>query len=118
MVGLVVFVKQKTAYEMYVRFQPGGGPFTVSTGPSTFSGQHLFGNAVPPPLGTRPKYGKEPPYNPNVACFRNPIPDLNGPAAEIGPAETVRARNAATLSSTPQVRNSVPRASGTEAQAG
>jgi hypothetical protein len=89
----------------------------VSTGPSTLSGQQLFGNAVSPPLGTRPKYGKEPPYNPNVACFKNQIPDLNGPAAEIGPAETVRSRNATPLSRSAQVQGAVPRASGTEGQA-
>ena len=71
-----------------------------------------------PPLGTRPKFGKEPPFNPNVACFRSQIPDLNGPAAEIGPAETVRARNAKTLSRNPAVQGAVPRASGTEGQAG
>jgi hypothetical protein len=102
---------------MYVRFQPGGGPFTVSTGPSTLSGQQLFGNAVSPPLGTRPKYGREPPFNPNVPCYRSQIPDLNGPAAEIGPAETVRARNATTLSRSAQVQGAVPRARGTEGQA-
>src|SRR5947207_10678270 len=102
---------------MYVRFQPGGGPFTVSTGPSTLSGQQLFGNAVPPPLGTRPRYGKEPAYNPNVPCYKNQVPDVNGPAAEIGPAETVRARNSASLSRSAAVQGAVPRASGTEGQA-
>jgi ABC-type transporter Mla subunit MlaD len=117
MVGLAGEGQNFDGNGMYVRFQPGGGPFTVSTGPSTLSGQPLFGNAVSPPLGTRPKYGREPAYNPNVACYRNQIPDLNGPAAEIGPAETVRSRNAATLSSNAQVRAAVPRASGTEGQA-
>jgi len=87
MVGLAGEGQNFDGNGMYVRFQPGGGPFTVSTGPSTFSGQQLFGNAVSPPLGTRPKYGQEPPYNPNVACFRNPLPDLNGPAANQGPPD-------------------------------
>jgi phospholipid/cholesterol/gamma-HCH transport system substrate-binding protein len=118
MVGLAGEGQNFDGNGMYVRFQPGGGPFTVSTGPSTLSGQQLFGNAVSPPLGTRPKYGKEPPFNPNVACFKSQIPDLNGPAAEIGPAETVRSRNAPTLSRSPQVQGAVPRASGTEGQAG
>jgi phospholipid/cholesterol/gamma-HCH transport system substrate-binding protein len=118
MVGLAGEGQNFDGNGMYVRFQPGGGPFTVSTGPSTLSGQQLFGNAVSPPLGTRPRYGKEPAYNPNVPCYKNQIPDLNGPAAEIGPAETVRARNATTLSRNAQVQGAVPRASGTEGQAG
>jgi phospholipid/cholesterol/gamma-HCH transport system substrate-binding protein len=118
MVGLAGEGQNFDGNGMYVRFQPGGGPFTVSTGPSTLSGQQLFGNAVSPPLGTRPKYGKEPAYNPNVSCYKNQIPDLNGPAAEIGPAETVRSRNATTLSRNAQVQGAVPRASGTEGQAG
>src|SRR3954451_21447792 len=117
MVGLAGEGQNFDGNGMYVRFQPGGGPFTGSTGPSTLSGQQLFGNAVSPPLGTRPKYGKETPFNPNVACFTNQIPDLNGPAAEIGPAETVRSRNASTLSRNAQVQGAVPRASGTEAPA-
>jgi phospholipid/cholesterol/gamma-HCH transport system substrate-binding protein len=117
MVGLAGEGQNFDGNGMYVRFQPGGGPFTVSTGPSTLSGQQLFGNAVSPPLGTRPKYGKEPPFNPNLACYKNQIPDLNGPAAEIGPAETVRARSASTLSRSAQAQAAVPRANGTEGQA-
>jgi phospholipid/cholesterol/gamma-HCH transport system substrate-binding protein len=118
MVGLAGEGQNFDGNGMYVRFQPGGGPFTVSTGPSTLTGQQLFGNAVSPPLGTRPKYGQEPAFNPNVACFKNQIPDVNGPAAEIGPAETVRSRSATTLSRNAQVQGAVPRASGTEGQAG
>ncbi len=117
MVGLAGEGQNFDGNGMYVRFQPGGGPFTVSTGPSTLSGQQLFGNAVSPPLGTRPRYGKEPPFNPNLACYKNQIPDLNGPAAEIGPAETVRARSASTLSRSAQAQAAVPRANGTEGQA-
>jgi ABC-type transporter Mla subunit MlaD len=117
MVGLAGEGQNFDGNGMYVRFQPGGGPFTVSTGPSTLTGQQLFGNAVAPPLGSRPKYGKEPAYNPNVSCYKNQIPDLNGPAAEIGPAETVRSRNATPLSRNAQVQGAVPRASGTEGQA-
>jgi hypothetical protein len=29
--------------------------------------------------------GPKPPFNTNVACQNNPVPDLNGPAAAIGP---------------------------------
>ena len=41
-----------------------------------------------PPLGTRPTHpDKKPPYKPNVACYKNKPPDLNGPAAAAGPPD-------------------------------
>ena len=93
---------------MYVRFQPGGGPFTVSTGNSSITGEPLFGNAAARPLGTRPRYpGRRPPYVNNQPCFRQPRPDLNGPAAEIGPAEQVRGR-ARPASQDPRLQAIVP----------
>jgi phospholipid/cholesterol/gamma-HCH transport system substrate-binding protein len=80
----------------YVRFQPGGGPFTISTGPSTLTGQPQFGNAVAAPIATRPVYpGKRPPYNPGFPCYRNSLPNLN--AAGTGAVERVRARNAPSM---------------------
>jgi phospholipid/cholesterol/gamma-HCH transport system substrate-binding protein len=81
---------------MYVRFQPGGGPFTVSTGQTNFGGDPLFGNAIAAPLGTRPRFpGRRPPYRPNVPCATQRIPDVNGPAANPGPGEQVRSRSPA-----------------------
>jgi phospholipid/cholesterol/gamma-HCH transport system substrate-binding protein len=82
----------------YVRFQTGGGTQLVSTGTSSLSGNELFGNAVERPLGTRPKYpGKRPPYNSDVPCYQNDPPNLNGPAAETGPADQVVGENNGTL---------------------
>jgi phospholipid/cholesterol/gamma-HCH transport system substrate-binding protein len=71
----------------YVRFQPGGGPFLVkSDNPNgSFGGEALFGNTIAPPLGTRPRLTGLPPFRPNVDCHSNPIPNLNGPAADAGP---------------------------------
>ncbi|MGI8430379.1 MAG: MlaD family protein [Solirubrobacteraceae bacterium] len=90
---------------MYVRFQPGGGPFTLSTGASSLSGQQLFGNAAVQPLGVKPRYpGRRPPYNPNFPCYRNKLPELNGPAAAIGPPPTLRTRSAAGIGSDPRLR--------------
>jgi len=67
---------------MYVRFQPGGGTQTVSLGSASSSSGQLFGNNVAVPLGNRPFYpGKRPPYKPDVPCYTNKIPNLNGPAA-------------------------------------
>jgi hypothetical protein len=66
---------------MYVRFQPGGGSQTVSTGASSLSGDTLFGNVPDKPIGTRPAYpGRRPPYKPDVPCYTQKIPDLNGAA--------------------------------------
>jgi ABC-type transporter Mla subunit MlaD len=67
---------------MYVRFQPGGGTQTVSLGSASSSSGQLFGNNVAVPLGNRPFYpGKRPPYKPDVPCYTNKLPNLNGPAA-------------------------------------
>jgi virulence factor Mce-like protein len=67
---------------MYVRFQPGGGSEGVSLGSVGSGSGQVFGNNVAVPLGNRPFYpGKRPPYRPDVACYKNKLPDLNGPAA-------------------------------------
>jgi phospholipid/cholesterol/gamma-HCH transport system substrate-binding protein len=72
---------------MYVRFQPGGGSQTVSTGKSSLSGDTLFANVPAKPIGTRPAYpGARPPYKPDVPCYTQKIPDLNGAAT--GPPES------------------------------
>ena len=73
----------------YVRFQPGGGAQTISTGKYGGSaGDTLFGNAIGPPLGTRPEVpvasGRR---TTRHACYKNQkLPDLNGPAARSAPA--------------------------------
>jgi hypothetical protein len=73
---------------MYVRFQPGGGNQTVSTGKTNFGGAPLFGNDIYAPLGTRPAMPKKrSPYRPDVPCYTNAIPNVNG--AKSGPSETV-----------------------------
>src|SRR5205085_6844521 len=80
--GMVALAGESQNFDgngQYVRFQPGGGDQTVSLG--TGSNQQ-FGNNVAPPLGNRPAFpGKRPPYRPDVPCYKNPLPDLNGPAA-------------------------------------
>jgi phospholipid/cholesterol/gamma-HCH transport system substrate-binding protein len=70
----------------YVRFQPGGGDQTVSLGTASPNAGALFGNAVAKPLGTRPRFpGRRPPYKPDVPCYTQPLPNLNGAAS--GPAD-------------------------------
>ncbi len=104
MVGLAGEGQNFDGNGMYVRFQPGGGDQTVALGANSAlpSSGNVFGNAVPAPLGTRPAYpGKRPPYRPDVPCYTNAIPDLNGAAtgasdaSAAGPARTAVARAAA-----------------------
>src|SRR3954447_15486866 len=76
----------------YVRFQPGGGTQTTSTGASSLSGDTLYGPTPSKPIGTKPAYpGKRPPYKPAVPCYTNKIPDLNGAAN--GPPEASKPGN-------------------------
>lgn len=61
----------------YVRASAGGGSDLVATSPLPRFGP-LYGNAVLPPLGTRPAWpGKAPPLRRDVPCFKNAVPDLN-----------------------------------------
>jgi virulence factor Mce-like protein len=67
----------------YVRFQPGGGSQTISTGDLPITGP-LFGNTTTTPLGTRPAMpAQRPPYNRERPCHVNAPPDLN--SARTGP---------------------------------
>ncbi len=82
MVGLAGEGQNFDGNGMYVRFQPGGGDQQVALGANqgANAGQ-VFGNAAAKPIGTRPAYpGKRPPYRPDVPCYTNAIPDLNGAA--------------------------------------
>ena len=45
-----------------------------------------FGNTIAPPQGSQPVLGGKPPYKTDVPCSQNPVPDLNGLAASVGPA--------------------------------
>lgn len=70
----------------YVRFQVGGGPITVSSPQpgGGFENGTVFGNTIVPPIGTRPAQTPKPPYEPDVPCYTNALPDING-AAPVGP---------------------------------
>jgi virulence factor Mce-like protein len=80
MVGLAGEGQNFDGNGMYVRFQPGGGDQTISSGKIGGSaGDQVFGNVVAKPIGTRPKFpGVRPPYKPDFPCYKNKIPDLNG----------------------------------------
>jgi len=66
----------------YVRLQPGGGASSVSFGDQGTAGSKLFGNAFEENLGARPKKPpRKPPYDTGTPCFKQTLPNLNGPWA-------------------------------------
>jgi len=74
----------------YLRAQVGGGPTLVgeanpSGNPETFSDGINYAHTIAAPLGNQPQLGGQPPLKPKVRCYTNPVPDVNGPLAQIGP---------------------------------
>jgi phospholipid/cholesterol/gamma-HCH transport system substrate-binding protein len=73
----------------YVRAQAGGGSLLVGEpnpggNPETLSDQVNYAHVVHEPLGDQPQLGKQPPFKPEVKCFTNPVPDVNGPLGQPG----------------------------------
>jgi ABC-type transporter Mla subunit MlaD len=69
----------------YLRSTPAGGSTPVQTGNLGSQGP-LFGNAVLPPLSTRPAWpGQAPPVKSGRPCFQNAAPDLNRVSTGAGP---------------------------------
>jgi ABC-type transporter Mla subunit MlaD len=70
----------------------GGGPTLRSApaavvGVSTRNGVQLLSRPPLPPLGTRPRFPSSfPPYKPMVPCYKQAVPNFNGPLAGPGPA--------------------------------
>jgi phospholipid/cholesterol/gamma-HCH transport system substrate-binding protein len=76
-VGLASAAQNFDGNGRYLRATAGGGADQIQTSSIPTAGP-LYGNAVLPPLGTRPAWpGTAPPLNDSVACYRNPLPDLN-----------------------------------------
>ncbi len=74
----------------YARAQVGGGPVLVGEpnpfgNPDTLSDQRNYAHTIEDPLGTQPRLSKRPPLKPNVRCYTNPVPDINGPLGQVGP---------------------------------
>lgn len=75
----------------YLRAQAGGGPVLVGEpnpqgNPHTHSDQINYAHTITDPLGTQPRLGGLPPLKPNVRCYTNPVPNVNGPLGQVGPA--------------------------------
>ena len=77
---------------VFAHFLLGGGGPTIRSAPTGVQGTNLKGlrllaHATLPPLGTRPAYpGAEPPYKPLVPCYKQALPNFNGPLS-VGPAD-------------------------------
>jgi phospholipid/cholesterol/gamma-HCH transport system substrate-binding protein len=90
MVGLAGEGQNFDGNGQYLRLATGGGGHLIQSGNSSYLDAPLFGNAISPPVGTRPAYpGRRPPYVSTTPCYRSPVPDVNGPAST-GPADHTR----------------------------
>ena len=84
-VGLASIGQNFDGNGRHVRAAAGGGTDRVQTAPLGTSGPRV-GDAVLPPLGTRPAFpGKAPPVRDDVPCFKNPQPNLNAAKTGAGP---------------------------------
>ena len=74
----------------YARAQAGGGPVLVGEenpfgNKATLSDQRNYAHTIEDPLGTQPQLTKKPPLKPEVRCYTNPVPDVNGSLGQPGP---------------------------------
>jgi len=75
----------------YARAQAGGGNVLVGEpnpfgNPGTLSDSINYAHTIADPLGTQPQLGGKPPLKPEVRCYTNSPPDVNGPLGQVGPA--------------------------------
>ncbi len=73
----------------YLRAQVGGGPVLVGEpnpkgNPETRSDAINYAHTIVPPIGTQPQLGGVPPFKPDVRCYTNPAPDVNGQLGQVG----------------------------------
>lgn len=95
MAGLAGFGQNFTGNGPADRFLGGGAGSPLVSEPAAITGkassgaeaQRLVTQTAFAPEGTRPRFpGSEPPYRPLVACYKQKVPDFNGPLAS-GPAD-------------------------------
>jgi phospholipid/cholesterol/gamma-HCH transport system substrate-binding protein len=75
----------------YARTQVGGGDVLVGepnpNAPKKLIAEHVnYAHTIEEPQGTQPQPGGQPPLKPGVRCYTNPVPDVNGPLGQVGPA--------------------------------
>lgn len=75
----------------FVRVQPGGGDLLVeepNPNGNLSTEKQNFAHTTAPPLGAQPQLSARAPKKPEVRCDSNPVPDLNGPKGQVGPASS------------------------------
>jgi phospholipid/cholesterol/gamma-HCH transport system substrate-binding protein len=68
----------------FLRIGGTGGPYPVESGQTNYYGDidTGFAEMAAPPLRTRPAFpNKVPPLQRSAPCFKQPVPDVNGPAS-------------------------------------
>lgn len=73
----------------YFRAQANGGTVLVGEpnpegNPGTESDQINYAHVVNAPIGNQPQIAKQPPFEPNRRCYKNPVPNVNGPLGQVG----------------------------------
>jgi ABC-type transporter Mla subunit MlaD len=71
----------------YIRAQGGGGPVLVgepNPNGNLSTDKVNYAHTITDPIGNQPQLGGKPPLKPNVRCYRNPVPDVNGPLGQVG----------------------------------
>ena len=87
MVGLAGEGANADGNGSYIRTGLGGGQYTIKVGKSRLTGGTFVGNSTFRPRGTSPRFTKkDPPINTNFPCYRNALPNVNGPQAGPGTA--------------------------------
>jgi phospholipid/cholesterol/gamma-HCH transport system substrate-binding protein len=74
----------------YLRVQPGGGgTLGKLENPSgnLSTDKQDWAHIATAPEGLQPQLGGRPPKKPEVRCSTQPVPDLNGPLGQVGPAQ-------------------------------
>jgi phospholipid/cholesterol/gamma-HCH transport system substrate-binding protein len=89
--NLVNFASQAQNFDgngPYFRLQGGGGStFIGEKNPTATQGSEKsqFARTIAPPQGVQPQLGDRPPLRPDVRCYTNSPPDVNGPLGQVGP---------------------------------
>ncbi|HET8567008.1 MAG TPA: MlaD family protein [Solirubrobacterales bacterium] len=92
--NLVNFASQAQNFDgngPYFRLQGGGGSVLVGeNNPNARQGSERvqYARTIAPPQGSQPQLGKRPPLRPDVRCYTNSAPEINGPLGQVGPASS------------------------------
>jgi ABC-type transporter Mla subunit MlaD len=89
LVNLAGFTQNYDGNGPFARAQAGGGPLLVGEpnpqgNPDTLSDGINYAHTIAAPIGNQPQLSGMPPLKPDVRCYTNPAPNVNGPLAQVG----------------------------------